>query len=333
MKRIFFIISLLCLSALAFSKSAPVPEWVQNPKKVYPNSEYLAQRGSGTSAEKARTDATAALSRYFQTNVSANLSTTMSSVMSGESVEEKTVVVDDVSVQSQVDFFGLEYTEPYYHKPEKKWYCVVYMNRAEAWENYKPQIEISKNSFNSLYKNLNKETDSFTKLSLCKKVWESAKELLQKLEYGRIISPKEEAAYQDERDKISEITAIFEESKQNCSIYLQIDRDYNRTIAAALSTAFKECGFRVSKTKDDANYTAEVSVDDNISGENPLSIKPDVNLKVVGKTGKTVYSYECAAQEKAVGYTLESAQKKSYPKLAKEIEDAVKSDLASVFKL
>lgn len=332
MKKYIVLLIIVAFTINAFAKTKE-PEWVQNHKKVYPNSEYLAQRGSGTSAEKARTDATAALSRYFQTNVSANLSTTMSSVTSGESVEENTVVVDDVNVQSQVDFFGLEYTEPYYHKPEKKWYCVVYMNRAEAWENYRPQIEISRNSFNSLYKNLTRETDSFTRLSLCRKVWEAAKELLQKLEYGRIISPKEEAAYQDERDRISQIPVLFEESRQNCSIYLRIDRDYNRTISAALSAAFRDCGFRVTKTEEDANYTAEVSVDDNIFGENPLSIKPDVSLKVTGKTGKTVYSYERAAKEKAVGYTLESARKKAYPKLAKEIEDAVRSDLAGVFKL
>ncbi len=45
MKRMAFTLLVFCLSGLAFSKSAPVPEWVQNHKKVYLSSEYLAQRG------------------------------------------------------------------------------------------------------------------------------------------------------------------------------------------------------------------------------------------------------------------------------------------------
>lgn len=119
MKRKLLALSYLICLGFVFAKPAPMPEWVQNYRKVYPASEYLVQRGSGDTAEKAKTDATAALSRYFQTNVNANLSTTMSSVTSGDSIDEKTVVVDEVNVQSQVDFFGLEYTEPYFIKSEK----------------------------------------------------------------------------------------------------------------------------------------------------------------------------------------------------------------------
>lgn len=96
------------------------------------------------------------------------------------------------------------------------------MNRNDAWQQYKPQIEIKKNSFNGLYKNLENEPDCFSKAEMCGKVWRSATELLEKLEYGRIINPKEEAAYQDERDKISKVPVIFAES--------------------AVFSAFKDCG-------------------------------------------------------------------------------------------
>ena len=257
----------------------------------------------------------------------------MSSVTTDDSIQEQTVVVDDVNVQSQVDFFGLEYTEPYYLKSEKKWFCVVYMNRQEAWQQYKPQIEIKKNSFNALYKNLVKQTDDFTKLGMCKKVWGAGKELLEKLEYGRIINPAEETVYQSERDSISNIPVVFEESKQNCLVYVQLNTDYNRMISTSLSTALKECGFGVVKNQTEANYTAEVTVENNINGSDPLSIMPSINLKIVSKAGKSVYSFEILATEKAIGYTLESAQKKSYPKLSKELEEGVKKNLAETFKL
>lgn len=209
-----------------YAKKATMSEWVQNYRTVFPNPEYLAQRGSGGTAEKSKTDATTAVSHYFKTSVNANLSTTMTSATLANSTEEKTLVVDDVNVQSEVELFALEYTEPFYYKAEKKRYCVAYMNRNYAWQQYKPQIEIKKNSFNGLYKNLENEPDCFSKAGMCGKVWRSATELLEKLEYGRIINPKEEAAYQDEHDKISKVPVIFAES--------------------AVSSAFKDCGTVVS---------------------------------------------------------------------------------------
>lgn len=320
-------ISFACLHAQS------VPQWVHNYRKVYPNSEYLVQRGKGDTAEKSVTDAMAALSRYFQTTVNSNLSATMTSVTADNYIEEKTVVIDDVNVQSQVEFFGLEYTEPYYYEPEQKWYCVVYVNREDAWQQHKPQIDIKKNSFIGLYKNIEKENDSFTKLGLCKKAWNTGTELLEKLEYGRILSPEKEAAYETERNLFSNIPALFEEARQNCSVYLDISTDYNRTISTALSKSLSECGFSVVKTGAEANYTAEVFIEENIAGSDPLYIMPSLNLKIVSKSGKTVYSQEERAAEKSIGYTLESARKKAYPKLSQDLEDGIKKNLGGVFKL
>lgn len=333
MKKNCLLMAAFCCLLPLFAKKATMPQWVQNYRTVFPNSEYLAQRGSGDTAEKSKTDAIAALSRYFKTSVNANLSTTMTSVTAANSAEEKTLVVDDVNVQSEVDLFALEYTEPFYYKAEKKWYCVVYMNRNDAWRQYKPQIEIKKNSFNGLYKNLENEPDYFSKAGMCGKVWQSATELLEKLEYGRIVNPKEEAAYQDERDKISKVPVIFEESRQNCSIYIQTQNDYDRLAESAVSSAFKDCGLNVSKNIEQANYIAEVLIELNASGSEPLSIKPGLELKIQNKEEKTVYSCEVQTAEKSIAYSLENAQKKAFPKMAKETEEAVKKDLSGFLEL
>jgi len=316
-----------------YAKKVAMPEWIQNYRMVFPASEYLAQRGSGDTAEKSKTDATAALSRYFKTSVNANLSTTMTSVTAANSAEEKTLVVDDVNVLSQVELFALEYTEPFYYKAEKKWYCVVYMNRNDAWQQYKPQIEIKKNSFCGLYANLEAEKDFFEKAKMCGKVWQSATELLEKLEYGRIINPNEEASYQDERDKIAQIPVIFEESRQNCSIYIQTENDYNRLAESAVSSAFTDCGMKVVKNIEQANYIAELFIELNVSGSEPVSVKPGLELKIQNKEEKTVYSCEVQTAEKSVAYSLENAQKKAFPRLAKETEEAVKKDLSGFLEL
>lgn len=333
MKKICLFVSALCCLVPLHAKKAAMPEWGQNYRTVFPASEYLAQRGSGDTAEKSKTDATAALSRYFKTSVNANLSTTMTSATSENSAEEKTLVVDDVNVQSEVELFALEYTEPFYYKAEKKWYCVVYMNRNDAWQQYKPQIEIKKNIFSSLYKNLENESDYFSKAGMCGRVWQSATELLEKLEYGRIINPNEEASYQAERDKISKVPVIFEESRQNCSIYIQTENDYDRLAESSVSSAFSDCGLKVVKNIGQANYIAEVLIELNASGSEPVSVKPGLELKIQSREEKTVYSCEVQSAEKSIAYSLENAQKKAFSKLAKETGEAVKKDLSSFLKL
>ena len=98
-KRVFAITFLLCTFS-CFAKGEP--EWFFNWRTVYPNGKYIAQRGRGENAEKARTDALSQIARYFQTTVNANLTTTMQSVTSENSVSENTTVIDEVSVLSQV---------------------------------------------------------------------------------------------------------------------------------------------------------------------------------------------------------------------------------------
>ena len=328
---------LLLAAALAGCAGAPrgeaMPEWVTNHRTVYPDTEYLAQRGSGKSAEAAQTDAMSQIARYFQTNVSANLSTTMQSITSGASVDERTTVVDDVRVSSEVSLFALEHTEPYYLKKEKKWYCVAYMNRATAWKQYKPQIDGALKTFLGQYENAAAEGDPFTRISRCKTAWDAGGTLLEKLEYGRIISPKDEAAYSAERDKVAQIPVIAETAKKECTVFIDAPGDYNRTIEQAVSTALSKCGLTVAKTAAGANYTASVLIDDGESGSEPLSIMPAVSIKITGRGGNSVYSYETAAKEKAVAYTLENAKKKAYPALAKEIEAALQKDLGAALKL
>ena len=307
--------SLILFSVLAFAKSVPVPEWVKDYRKAFPNSEYIAQKGIGKSADKAKTDAVSALSRYIKSSVKTKTSTAKSFIKDDEEIHEKAVLHNEVNITFESEFYGLEYTEPFYVKAEKKWHCVCFINRQEAWQQYQPQVEVKKSTFAELYQNLEKETDSFTKIKKCKKVLQAGNELLEKLEYARIILPESDNIYKTERSQIAAIPVIYEEAKENCSVYININTDYNKIISTMLSDVFSDTGFNVCKTSKEANYIAEVLIEENITGKAPFAIKPAINLKVVSKKEKSVLSCGVLTKEKVLGYKLESARKKTYPEL------------------
>ena len=209
-KNKFLFLSLLLCTFSCFAKGEP--EWFLNWRTVYPNGKYIAQRGRGENAEKARTDALSQIARYFQTTVNANLTTTMQSVTSENSVAENTTVIDEVSVLSQVELFAVEYTESYYHKKEKMWYSVAFIERSAAWTQFKPHVDMEKNTFNRMFQKACEESEPLEKLKSLKTAFEQGKILLQKLEYARIINPAEEEKYISERNCLSEIPAAFSEN-------------------------------------------------------------------------------------------------------------------------
>ena len=320
MKKKIILFCLFVVAVSCYAKPAPEPEWFRKYKKVYPNSEYLAQRGSGKTAEDAKTDAAGQLARYFQSTVSANLSTTMSSITAGSSVQEETRVVDEVNVSSEVEFIGLEFTESWYYKAEKKWYAVAYMNREDAWVQYKPKIESEKTKFYSFLKKAESEEDPYTKISLYKSAWKASSDFLEKLEYGRIINPKEEEKYSQDRDAVSDLPSRIEAEQKNLTLEVRMSGDYANIIETAVKNAFGRNGFVVG---DKGNYVAEVAVSSNPSGSDPVAIVPAVTVTIKNRNGKAIYSYETNLTEKTVAYTLENAQKKAFPKLAEKINQEI----------
>lgn len=316
---IFFI--LCSFAAVCFAKPKSEPEWFKNYRSVFPNSEYLAQKGSGTTAEDAQTDAASQLARYFQSTVSANLSTTMSSITTGSSVQEEIRVIDEVNVSSEVEFIGLEYTESYYYKPEKKWYAIAYMVREDAWIQYKPKIEAEKTKFYSFLKKAESEEDIFTKISLYKSAWKVSVDFVEKLEYGRIINHKEEEKYSSDRMTIAELPSRIEKEQKNLTIRVNISGDYGNIVETSIKSSLEKGGFIIGES---GNYTADVVVLSNPNGENPVTIMPAIIVSIKNDKNKAVFSYEANLSEKTVAYSLENAQKKAFPKLAEIINQGIK---------
>ena len=124
-KRFFISACIFLTGFICFAKSNQKPDWVTNYRTIYPDAEYIVQRGRADTEETSRTEAIAQIARYFQTSVNANLKTSIQSVSSGQNVDEITTVVNDIDVMSQVELFAMENTDPYYDKKEKKWYCVA----------------------------------------------------------------------------------------------------------------------------------------------------------------------------------------------------------------
>lgn len=315
-KIIFYFFILLVAGNFLFAKSKKEPNWFKNSKNVFPKSEYISQLGSGKTEEEAKTDALEQLSQYFKTTVNSNLSTSIKAFSTENSSQKSSSIINNVEIKSEVDFFGVQFTESYYLKKEKKYYIVVYIKRADAWNQYKPKIEAQKTEFYEFYNKAQNESDSFFKIGFLRNAENSSIEFLKKLEYARILSPKEEEKYSVDRKTISKIPSLIEQEKKNITIFVFISGDYANIIENAVKKSFEKNGFLVSKN---AKYKANVKVFANESGSEPICIFPSVELTISDNNENPVFSYETNIQERTVAYTLENAKRKAFPKLAEKI--------------
>jgi len=329
LKNILFIVLLLFVSPIFATEN--IPTWVYDKNSVYPSTEYISAIGSGKSKKLAKENAISEISRYLKTEIK----TTVQAVTKADSYNGKTnysqKLEENVTISSSATLSGLEYTNPYYSKKEKTWYCVAYINREEAWNQYLPKIESVKSAFYSFYDKAIAENEPVFKLKFYKLAEEPAENLLASLDYARLLQPKNSELYATERKTVTELPSLIESEKIKCTAFLDIKGDYGNIFASAISKILIETSFIISDDKNKSNYIASIDIENNTMGENPLSITPSLNFKLYGKY-KAIYSLSDRLENKTVAYELKKAQKKSYPELADKFCEKLSADLAEILR-
>lgn len=294
----------LCFPAVAKERT---PEWVTGWKSAFPDSAYIAQRGEGKSAELAQTDALSAIARYLKSEVQATLSTSVSTSGENESVATQ----EDVTISSQLELFGTEFTEPY--KQKKTWYCVAYIDRAKAWEQLLPGIREKETVFCSFWEKAQADNEPFRACLYYKNAWNAAQDFFKALDKGRLINPKADEIFSQSKTRSLSVPSLIDAQKKDAAVRIVCSGDSGGIIKTALAQKFAQTGFTVS---DNAKTTAEVQIEMNEEGSEPVAVRPSLTVTVRGKTGEMVYSFQCRAKEKTAAYSLETAKRRALPKLA-----------------
>ena len=322
------ILPLLFFTAFSLFAKNDVPEWKTNLNSVYPDSKYIARNGYGSSPDDAKIQALADISNYFNTTVTSSVNTTLSSVSSETGQSETRSLLSEASIKSNVNLFGVEYTEPYYSKKEKLYYCAAFIEREKAWTQYKPNVEQKKNITYGFY---NKAQDS-DPLSGCKyyaKAWESSKDFFEAVEFARILTPAKAKAYDSDCAVFTQIPSLMLNAKQQCSMTINVEGDFGNQFTQSLIKVFSGLGFSISKKAENASYTVKAKIDNNAvnSGE-IVAIYPTLELSLLSKNGTPIYSYS-AEYEKQAAYSLETAQNRGYKKYTAILEEDLPKDFNS----
>lgn len=315
-----------------FAKPKKEPAWIEDYKTIFPEKDYLVQRGTGSDSETAKTEAVSSIGRYLKTELDSSISTKIETVTINNKSNENLNVKTETELKSNVELFAVEFTEPFYRKKEKKWYCVAYINRDKAWNKYSPEIENAKEVFTAILKNIDNETDTIKRISLYKNAWQEGSNFLSLLSYGLLIKPENADLYIKEKQMLSDIPAFIKNEKNNCSFHLSVQNDYGNIITGEIKNILSSCGLILTED-DDAEYLINVEIHNNESGIDPIIIYPSLTLNINNSQSETVFSYSYKSNEKTVAFTIENAQKKAFPKLTKEFENDLSDKVKGIFEI
>lgn len=272
----------------------PEPEWITDKKGVFPDSEYLAQLGTGISATDAKNNSIAQLAAYFNTNVKSliegdNLTYNKAS---GESGIERTIK-SSVVTYTDLSLFALENTEPYYLIREQKWYCCAYINRKTAWNQYEPVVRDNKNKFYSVFSLAEAASDPLEKIKIYSQAQYASEDFTASLYRASMFSKTlTDQAFAQDRAVVASIPGFIQKEKNRCVLYLATPVDSGAIVASAVNEIFSGLGFTISDNKKNAIYIVETLVNYNSLDDDELLVYyPSVKV-TVKSTEKTLYVYE-----------------------------------------
>ena len=327
---------LVCSGIVFFSCSSSqsiAPQWVYDKESVFPKKTYISGLGEGLSKETAKNNAIAEISRYLQTSVDSSIQTNFRSESNNGITKTNQEIIRNVTVSSKSTLSGLSYTNAYFNKNEKRWYCTAYISREDAWKSYKPEIEQAKMEFYAIYEKIPK-TNPLKALSWYQKVQKASDALLEKLIFASVIdSDKERVLYISDRQKIAELSGEITSLKEEISVFIDLRNDDSNLIQTELKSIFSDLGFQIKDSKILARYIAKSEIilneqktlDD---GDTIFSENPAFSL-LIFDSNDSFYQYSAHSEKKILSFSQNDAHKKAVRAIYEVIKKELKADITA----
>ena len=313
----FFLLSFCCYA----KESKNMPEWVLFWQRVYPESEFIAQKGTGKKSEEAKNTAAANLSQFFETSITSTLETNYNSLevqSNGKyNMQTNQEIARKTKVETSTVLNAVEYTEPWYNKKDKTWHCVAFISRKNIWNKYEPTLRLAKDTFRSFYTKAEQESGCFEKIKAFSLAATEGLSFMESVTYAQFLSkPLTDSYCTEEILILSNLARIIQEEKNNCSLYIDVTGDSGNVIYSILLNSFTNSGFTVIGERATAKCIVEAKILIQTELNDELIIfSPSIILEI--KEGnQNVFSYakDCS---RIKAYTEASGNKKSIESISK----------------
>ncbi len=146
-----------------------LPEWVNNPHRLYPEDQYIVGVGSGDTRQAAEDDAAGAIARVFKSDINVDrtlLENYLDENKGGQyQSSSSSEMLQRTNVKSKMRLKNVKFDKSYFSADEGVYYVLAYLDRRETALLYKKDILQNQKKLADYYQNFKDETNKLHKFA------------------------------------------------------------------------------------------------------------------------------------------------------------------------
>lgn len=292
------------------------PDWVSNPKSIYPESEFLATVGEGDTRQAAENSADAKLSRIFESRIESDERIT-------DTVRETTTTFEramdfsaDINILSSQTLINIQHAEAW--KDELgRYHAVAYINRRETAGIYRDKITEQTARVNFLRANGATTYDLLKRYATFRAANFHAAEAEALLRQLKVIHPNS-IPDMTPSYTMNQLRKELADTARQIKVSISVDGDEDERMTGTIEEFITSYGFAVG-SEPTLNIKADVDVSDTGEREQGLVfVRYELLLRITDEKGDVVISVRNKGRE--AHKTLDQARTRSL----RTLEDVIK---------
>jgi hypothetical protein len=292
------------------------PEWVANPKAVYPENEYLVAVGEGDTRRAAENAAAANLSRIFEAHIQSDERLLDQSKETGKSFERTTDFTTDINILSSQTLYNIQHAEAWKDGMGRH-HAVAYLDRRETAAIYRDKIDEQTSRVDFLLASARETDDLLKKYATLRAANRHAAEASNLLRQLKVIHPPS-TGNSTPSYSINQIQKSLADTAKRINVQIKVDGDEDKRMAATLEEFITRYGFVVG-TPVVLDIGGRVAVKDTGERDHGLVfVRYELAIQIKDAGGTVLVSIGDKGRE--AHKTLEQARIRSFRTLEKAIK-------------
>jgi hypothetical protein len=297
----------------------PAPVWTENLEAAFPGSQYIAVRGTSGNRETVEQAALAALSAYFQTQVSSRTDLEESYAEENGAISQSLRLEQQTLVRTETELFAVRYTDPW-QNPAGVWEMAAYIDRNEAWTLFEPRLAAKTASFMALFGAAEADAEPLRRFFRYRAALNAdIAALTAYLNFAGVLNPQQAAAFRPVREAAAVLPQRLNQAKFEASLFVDCPVDMDGMTVTALTAVLSAEGFPVTQDRNGAAICSAVVDEGAEQREGGTFYNMQLTLAITGTLGVPLFSMTIEAPRQSATNPV-IARRRAYTALAGAIQ-------------
>lgn len=235
------------------------PDWVRNPKSIYPETRYLVAVGEGDTRQDAENAAAANLARIFESHIESDERLVDTVNETDRRITRTTDLTTDINILSSQTLINIQHAEAW-KDDDGRYHAVAYLNRRDTAVIYRDKVDELTTRIESLLDHAAQTDNALERYALLRTALSIGLENDRLLRQLKVIHPSTAAA-SNPPYSLSELRKDAIDSGRKIRVNILISDDIDGRMTACLQELVTRYGF-VAGTPGDIEMTGRVSISD-----------------------------------------------------------------------